>query len=72
MTLNKKSIKWYEEGLKNTKDYLEREVQLLEQQKLKVDGLIKSVERKTKQIEFAKSKRMTEFDEDSKVFMRIE
>ena len=72
MTLSKKSIKWHEEGLKNSKEYLERELRLLEQKKIKVQELIKSVEKKTNQIEFAKSKKMTEFDEESKVFMRID
>lgn len=71
MTLDKKSIEWHEEGLKNIKEYLEREIQILEQQKVKVMELTKSVEKRTKQIEFAKSKKMTEFDGDSKVFRRI-
>jgi len=72
MTLSKKSIKWHEEGLKENKKYLERELILLEQQKIKVQELIKLVEKKTNQIEFAKSKKMPEFDEESKVFMRID
>ena len=71
MTLNKKSIQWHEDGLKNTKEYLAREILVLEQQKKKVQDLINSIERKTKQIEFAKKKKLTEFDEESKIFKNL-
>lgn len=71
MTLNKKSIQWHEEGLKNTKQYLEREILVLEQQQKKVQELINSINHRTKQIEFAKWQRMSEFDEESKAFRNL-
>jgi hypothetical protein len=71
MTLCKKPIVWHEDGLKNMKSYLERELFALKHQQLKIKELQQSIEKREKQIAHAKKKGWTEFDEQSKVLKNL-
>lgn len=71
MTLSKKSVQWHEEGHKNHKKYIQQQIEEIERLQSRLKESQKSYDKKERQINYAKAKNITEFDEDSKIFQRL-